>query len=403
MPGLLLDPPTLLLSVAVMGFLLAAASFSFAGTLGTEDSGLRDWGIAMLAMGGGFLLFFARGHAPLFLSLLVANLLIIAASCFGLIGYARLFEVAPPWRTIAIVSSFGMSGLLAVYVLDAPRQVGIFTVALAWAIPVGLTAVMILRKIDRRSSRMAWLACAAAAVAALLAAAHAIIAISQEAPKTLIKATPLPIVSTIMGAVFAVALSMSFFTLLGERRQRETVASLRRDGLTGLLTRKAFFELTNELDELKAPKAFSVVMVDIDFFKLVNDTYGHTGGDTVLAHAGRLISSSVRISDFAGRYGGEEFCILLQDCDEAEAREFAKRLVVEAAKQRVRLRDGREVNYTLSAGYAYRHLTTRATGRPEDIDEVIARADEALYCAKRAGRNQALGPPSPIQVLQVAT
>ncbi|MCA9232803.1 MAG: GGDEF domain-containing protein [Planctomycetales bacterium] len=402
-PGLLLDPPTLLLSVAVMGFLLAAASFTFAGTLGAQNSGLEDWGIAMLAMGGGFLLFFARGHAPLFLSLLIANVLIIAASSYGLIGHARLFDVEPPWLTIAIVSSFGMSGLMAVYFLGAPRQVGIFTVSLAWAIPVGLTAVTILRNINRNSPRMAWLACAAAAVAATLAAVHAITAISQEAPTTLIKAKPLPIVSAIMGAVFAVTLSMSFFTLLGERRQRETIASLRRDGLTGLLTRLAFFELARELDELKVPKVYSVVMVDIDFFKKVNDTYGHTGGDMVLAHAGRLIGSSVRISDIAGRYGGEEFCILLHECDEAEAREFARRLVVEAAKQRVRLRDGREVTYTLSAGYAHRRLTIQASGRPEEIDDVIARADEALYSAKRAGRNQALGPPPDIQVLQVAT
>jgi diguanylate cyclase (GGDEF)-like protein len=169
---------------------------------------------------------------------------------------------------------------------------------------------------------------------------------------------------------------------------------LRRDELTGLFTRATFFEMTGEIDKMKVPETYAVVMVDIDHFKAVNDVFGHAGGDTTLAHAGRLIANSVRISDVAGRYGGEEFCILLRGCSETEAAQFATRLVTQAQQQTVRLGDGRDVRFTLSAGYACRSTTSRAQRGPETVSDVIERADQALYRAKRRGRNQAL-PAAP--------
>lgn len=144
--------------------------------------------------------------------------------------------------------------------------------------------------------------------------------------------------------------------------------------------------MTAQISTPPVRERYAAVMIDIDHFKAINDTFGHAGGDVTLAHAGRLIASAARISDVAGRYGGEEFCVILRGCGQIEAAQFANRVVADAARQTVRLRDGRQVRYTLSVGYA---CSTDETA--ETVEAVIERADKALYRAKRGGRNQAVG------------
>ncbi|NBX20845.1 MAG: GGDEF domain-containing protein, partial [Betaproteobacteria bacterium] len=101
----------------------------------------------------------------------------------------------------------------------------------------------------------------------------------------------------------------------------------------------------------------------------------------------RMLSQLTRLSDIAVRYGGEEFCVLLNACSAEEAGRFAQRLVDEAGRQSVRIKDGRNVSFTFSVGYA-----CAPAGQSRDgiatLEAVIDRADQALYAAKAAGRNQ---------------
>ena len=197
----------------------------------------------------------------------------------------------------------------------------------------------------------------------------------------------------VAGLLFVAGVSMAFFSMVHDRQRREALERARRDGLTGLYTRAAFFEMAEEIDGLEEAQSYAIVMVDIDNFKSINDAFGHASGDVALAHAARLIANSVRLSDLAGRYGGEEFCILLRDCGEQDAALFAQRLVVEASQQEVRIqgaREARSAGFTLSAGYASRIADPTGTSRSETLREVIERADQALYRAKRGGRNQAV-------------
>ena len=127
--------------------------------------------------------------------------------------------------------------------------------------------------------------------------------------------------------------------------------------------------------------------MDIDNFKRINDSYGHAGGDAVLAHAARMLSQLTRLSDIAVRYGGEEFCVLLHACSAEEAGRFAQRLVDEAGRQSVRIKDGRNVRFTFSVGYACAP-DGQTRGGIESLEAVIDCADQALYAAKAAGRNQ---------------
>jgi diguanylate cyclase (GGDEF)-like protein len=123
-------------------------------------------------------------------------------------------------------------------------------------------------------------------------------------------------------------------------------------------------------------------MIDIDFFKKVNDTYGHSCGDAVLKHVARVIQSSVRGNDLAARYGGEEFCLLLPEADAERATQAAERVrcSIEASPTSY---EGRSLAVTVSLGVAHYDPKRDLSGKA-----LIDRADQALYDSKQNGRNR---------------
>jgi diguanylate cyclase (GGDEF)-like protein len=391
MSSLRLDAYTLVFSISLLALFLSAVSFILGGGVARHRFGLNEWGKCMACLAGAFLLFFFRGHGPWFLTFLVANALVLAALPFGLLAHSRLFEVVAPRRDMAIVTAFGMSGVLATYLFDAPRAVSLFTVSLGLALQTALIAAMIYKNITKRTTPLAWTSCFVMILMAIAFAARGMVTVFGDAASVMVAAPSMQqIGALLMGGVFIAFASIGFIAMVNERQQRDTVDRLRRDGLTGLLTRNAFFEMAAEIEEIASTEGYAVIFIDIDHFKAVNDNFGHAGGDTTLAHAARLIASSIRISDMAVRYGGEEFCILLRGCAEPEAAQLAENLVSKAALQTVRLPDGRSTTYTFSAGYAYRHAGHHEANTSERLEEVIERADQALYRAKGQGRNQAL-------------
>lgn len=155
------------------------------------------------------------------------------------------------------------------------------------------------------------------------------------------------------------------------------------DGLTGLLNHRTFMEkLTEELNRFdRGPQPFSLLLLDIDHFKRVNDTYGHPVGDEALRTVAGIIKKSVRTIDHVARYGGEEFAVGLVGADEKGAEQMAERIRKTVEKTPVTV--GKTTfSCTLSIGAA----TLMPGG--ERKEEIIARADAALYHAKRSGRNR---------------
>ncbi len=154
------------------------------------------------------------------------------------------------------------------------------------------------------------------------------------------------------------------------------------DSLTGCLNRGAFFEAADREFERhqRHGHPIAAVMVDADHFKALNDTWGHQAGDTVLVALARRIRDSVRANDVVGRYGGEEFAILLPDTDMEGARELAERLRRTVAAAPVHHGET-ALHCTVSVGCAgATHL--------QDMDSLLNRADDALYRAKAAGRDR---------------
>jgi diguanylate cyclase (GGDEF)-like protein len=154
------------------------------------------------------------------------------------------------------------------------------------------------------------------------------------------------------------------------------------DGLTGLSNRKAFLEqLAVDLARLDGRHPCGVVMLDIDHFKRINDTYGHPFGDEVLRDVASVLGKGVRKGDTAGRYGGEEFVLYLHMVDTKQAREGAERFRLKIKKSRF-AHAGKEITVTASFGVAC--APHHGTG----VEELMKHADEALYLSKQRGRDQ---------------
>ncbi|MEX0588300.1 MAG: sensor domain-containing diguanylate cyclase [Cyanobium sp.] len=185
-------------------------------------------------------------------------------------------------------------------------------------------------------------------------------------------------------AVSSVVLLLANATVGNYQRRLQQLAIT--DKLTGLLNRTAFDTLFDRLvkDSLRRQEPLAVMLFDIDFFKLVNDSHGHAVGDQVIQHVAAVLQRSTRGSDLLFRWGGEEFLLLLPDCSASQAQE-------RAGRQRQILRSEPLPNSpssadpittpTLSCG-----VTTYQLG--ETRLELLLRADQALYAAKRGGRDR---------------
>ncbi len=150
-----------------------------------------------------------------------------------------------------------------------------------------------------------------------------------------------------------------------------------RDFLTGLYNRRHFFARAASV--LRQAARPAVVMIDVDWFKRINDTHGHDAGDMVLRDLAAVLSSRLREGDVLARFGGEEFCLLTPDLAPADAPILLERLRAAVANHVVTLENG-TLTATISIG--------AALGPAESIDALLARADSALYRAKQGGRNR---------------
>jgi len=185
-----------------------------------------------------------------------------------------------------------------------------------------------------------------------------------------------------MALTFGIGVPMTWFmanqfyknSLLNIELQR----LVNRDRLTDMATRDYFFGRM-----AAAPDAFGVsLMVDIDHFKQVNDTYGHFAGDQVIQHVARLMREIVRSQDIVARFGGEEFVVFLYDADIDKGYQIAERMRAAIAANSISFEEF-QVSVTVSIGGSLKEAC-------DDIDQAIREADAALYRAKNLGRNRTI-------------
>jgi diguanylate cyclase (GGDEF)-like protein len=157
-----------------------------------------------------------------------------------------------------------------------------------------------------------------------------------------------------------------------------------RDRLTGVANRETLLAaLVGSVERAaRSGRPLAVAFVDVDRFKAINDAYGHASGDSVLRQVAALVSRSVRAGDVVGRYGGEEFMVILPDTDAEGARRVAERLRTTVMRSPLRIAGGEDLQTTVSVGIA------AGAGAELRLDVLVAEADAAMYLAKSRGRNQ---------------
>ncbi len=188
-----------------------------------------------------------------------------------------------------------------------------------------------------------------------------------------------------ISVAFVVSLPVIFYILLQRRKLDIAYEKLehmvRFDPLTGALSRRAFFEDIEEtlMRPQEAGQSNAVAFLDLDYFKKVNDSFGHAVGDEVLRVLGDVFKDQFQRGEIVGRLGGEEFGVFLPECSLAHAEKRMQRLIDEF-KKRAEVVSGEAVNCTLSVGVA-------ASSTIRDLDTLLGKADEQLYRAKQEGRN----------------
>ncbi|AXK39422.1 sensor domain-containing diguanylate cyclase [Crenobacter cavernae] len=203
------------------------------------------------------------------------------------------------------------------------------------------------------------------------------------------------VLSQLRPVIGLLVLLLLLFTLVGAKlwqAVRELQRRASTDGLTGVSNRRAFFETARreQARHLRLGQPFSLLMIDIDHFKQVNDLFGHAAGDRVLKEFSALLCSLMRAEDLFARLGGEEFACLLYGSDAEQAREVAERLCRIVSRTAFILSGGQRVSLTASFGVA------TAESSRLSLEELYQNADHALYRAKEAGRNrvEVAGTPS---------
>jgi len=182
-----------------------------------------------------------------------------------------------------------------------------------------------------------------------------------------------------------VALPISYYVMQQRQKIRiineKLIYLIRFDQLTSLLSRRAFFqEVETALERLQGgSQPNAVFFIDLDHFKQVNDQFGHAIGDKVLKILGTVMNDYLKPGEIAGRMGGEEFCMFVQNCPPDMALARAQKLVDEFRHQ-ARIVDGKEVGCTMSIGVA-------VSADTDDLDNLLGKADRLLYIAKQHGRD----------------
>ncbi|MCU7834581.1 MAG: GGDEF domain-containing protein [gamma proteobacterium symbiont of Taylorina sp.] len=180
-----------------------------------------------------------------------------------------------------------------------------------------------------------------------------------------------------------VQLQQKTVSLEKARQQLKKLAN--QDPLTNLYNRRYFQDISQKLVNIakRDGSDLTVIMLDIDKFKNINDSYGHSTGDEVIINLANLLIEKTRESDIVARFGGEEFAVLLPSTDKEGAYKTADTIREVVEKQVLKVDKNISIQYTISLGVDYYDITT-----DNKIDDALNRADKALYQAKNSGRNR---------------
>ncbi|MHB8908123.1 MAG: GGDEF domain-containing protein [Syntrophales bacterium] len=380
-----MDTRTILVIIAISCLIMSTALFvTHVGRF--RRDGMRLWTVGYAIQFLGATLIAALGTIPDFFSIVLANTLLSA-------GYSLIYAAVREFQGRPCRRSRLVALTVCFFLVVASLQSAVYRIAfsgMVFCLQTGAIALILFREAPAHERRSRWLSGSAFAVGAVLLL-NGGLAVLLGPPEQVSRLAVSPFLTFSLLAAFVVIVLSSFGFLLMTReranRENERLATL--DPLTEIFNRRTFLDLAQKevARHRRTQHPLALLMVDFDHFKRINDTHGHLVGDAVLKSFTETTLACLRRNDIFGRYGGEEFAVLLPDTDAEGAAIFAERLRTLTAEASVRA-GAALVRCAISIDVTGLSFTEMA-----DLDDILRIADEALFAAKNAGRNRVVSLP----------
>ena len=367
----------ILIITGVICIVLLLLVYLFKKSYSDEMSGLNEWMLGLFMFVCSVPLFLARGHIPDFLSIIIANLLVIT---FILLNSAALkittgyvIRSQAKYMTLFLVSFVLLFGWFTYVVPSIKSRIFVFSIYVLIAIIDQL--IFAIKHLPQSLGRnIAILACSVIIISRSLQIL--IIILDLEPLSALFEDSFFNILRFLMPAIFIPLTTISFILLNTEKKQSQLERQVRYDGLTNCLNKKAITALlVEEIHRVKRQNnKLTIMLLDLDDFKKINDQYGHLVGDQVLLNFTETTQQLLRATDHLGRFGGDEFLLILPNTSADEANLMLTRLITASEKSQPR--------WSVSIG------VSEWAGEHDFLEALLTRADGALYQAKSKGKNQ---------------
>jgi len=390
----MLSVPTLW-TAYVVNFLALGLVWAYVTRSYPKFEAARFWTGSAFVAAGGAALAMLRMFTDSMLPLLVASIVLIFAICLAAMGVKRFYDQPVSWRSTALISGLTFAGLTFFMVGYDSSAMRVLIYSLGQCLPLALTLKLLLSRQHGGSSPGARLAATVAiliiAIYVVRAAAN-LLPVSVSAGLTFAQFSPVQSVLVLLLMFLSMAWNFGCLLMAMDRLRNEVADLALLDDLTGVGNRRHLLQrLTEECAKSeRSGEPFALLVIDLDGFKAINDTYGHAAGDACLQHFTLMAQTRLRPGDMLARSGGDEFCIVLPASTLREGAMIARR-VLEVCREDAAACVGADIPIALSIGVAQ---WTREIG--PFPDRLMAAADHALYAAKKDGKNcHAVYNPAP--------
>jgi len=368
--------------VFVVNFLALGVVWTYVARSYPNFEAARFWAAGAFIASAGAAVSVLRMYVDPVVPLYLGAVMMIASTSLVAMGVERFYGLPMSWRVYAALVGFSAFGL-ALFVWQASPAMRIVTYSFSQSLSIAMTVAFVWRHGARHpGARFVGLV---GAVLAVIVMARCALRLYQPVEGVyLVHFTPFQSVIVLVLVFLSIVWNFGFLLMAVDRLRAEVADLALIDDLTGVANRRRLLMLlggeSSRSDRTLQP--FSVLLMDIDEFKTINDTYGHAAGDECLRQFTRTIQQRLRTGDVLTRMGGDEFCVVLPATTLHEATLIARDMLALCVAAQVHW-SAEAIRLSTSIGVAQ--------WRPEigrDFDRLMAAADEALYAAKREGKGR---------------
>lgn len=350
----------------------------------SRRDGLAFWSAALAAHVLAYILLGLRGQISNVFSIVVANGLLAVTFALFTEGLCQFQQRRVPrwliWSPVLVLM------LAFSFMLSEPAKSRIVLSSPLFALQCALLLVLAVQDRSATQGRGRYFMMAGFALVILMFALRLAGTLPQSVDiQSIMDSNQVQASTFILSTIAIVLVSLGLVLMSKERADERNRTLALQDELTGLSNRRYIEETLAQQLALaqRGDRDLTLLMIDIDFFKRINDTFGHLSGDKALRALADCIRGRLRAQDMAGRWGGEEFLVVLPDTDVHGAAILAEQLRQTVEQTRFESADGRPMQFTISIGLHARRLSPA-----EGVDDMVDTADRAMYLAKQKGRNR---------------